>query len=540
MITDNGPGRFSDIIGHPQWQPQPAPVPAARAVEPGATKAYEVEQVPLKSNDVAIQDLDLRDVAWPRTTASSGWWRKYAGLVAVLDSAAIIAASLAAEGLRFGTLGNSLSDRKGVSYLLLSLLMVPAWVAVMALGGTYEQRHLGGGSEEYRRVFSSGSRFLAVVAIFAFVAKYDLARGFVAVAIPLATALTLLQRFFVRRWLHRQRGEGRFLRSSLLVGSQQSCALLAQQVRALPYAGLSIVGTCLPVGAHCPACDGDVDVVLGNVDQILDVVLKQSIEAVLIADDSTIAHGTLRRLAWQLEGMGVALMVAPEVTDVAGPRVSVRPVSGLPLLHVEEPELTGFRRLVKEAFDRTLAVALLALLFPALTVIGIAVRLTSPGPALFKQVRVGLNGRQFTIWKLRTMAEGAEALRADLLHLNEASGVLFKIRNDPRLTRLGKWLRRWSIDELPQLWNVVRGDMSLVGPRPPLPSEVASYSDRTRRRLLVKPGLTGLWQVSGRSGLTWEEAVRLDLYYVENWSPSMDATILLRTVSAILRRQGAY
>jgi len=280
--------------------------------------------------------------------------------------------------------------------------------------------------------------------------------------------------------------------------------------------------------------------VLGYADQVLDVVLTRSIEVVLIADDETIANGTLRRLAWRLEGMGVALMVTPEVTDVAGPRVSVRPVAGLPLVHVEEPELTGFRRLVKESFDRTLAGALLILLLPVLALMGIAVRLTSRGPALFKQVRVGLNGRHFTIWKLRTMSVGAEALRPGLLHLNEGSGVLFKIRDDPRVTPLGRWLRRWSLDELPQLWNVVRGDMSLVGPRPPLPCEVESYSDRIRRRLLVKPGLTGLWQVSGRSGLSWEEAVRLDLYYVENWSPSMDATILLRTVAAILRRRGAY
>ncbi len=470
----------------------------------------------------------------------SHWWRKYARLVAVLDCAAIVVAAVAAEVVRFGTLGNPSPDARRLSYLLLSLLMAPAWLTVMALSGAYEQRHLGDGSEEYRRVFAAGARFLGVVAIFAFVAKYDVARGFVAFALPLATVLTLLERFAVRRWLHRQRAEGRFLKRALLVGSEDSCRQLADQVRGRPYAGLSIVGACHAAQAYRGGVDDEALPLLGDADQVLDVVLARSIEAVLIADDVTIASDALRQLAWQLEGKGVALLVTPEVTDVAGPRVSVRPVTGLPLLHVEEPELAGSRRLVKESLDRTAAAALLVLFLPVLAIIGLGIRLTSPGRALFKQVRVGLNGRHFTIWKLRTMAEGAEDLRAEILHLNEASGVLFKMRNDPRVTRLGRWLRRWSLDELPQLWNVVRGDMSLVGPRPPLPSEVESYCNRTRRRLLVKPGLTGLWQVSGRSGLSWEEAVRLDLYYVENWSPSMDVTILLRTVSAILRRQGAY
>lgn len=493
------------------------------------------------SSDVRVQD--LASPAGPpmgaETAVTRDWWRRYVMGVAALDMVAMVAAAVGAEALRFGTWGSSSVTARGVSYLLLSVLMAPAWVAVMALGGAYESRHLGDGSEEYRRVFSAGTRFLGVVAIFAFLAKYDVARGFVAFAIPLATALTVLQRFTVRRWLHRQRAQGRFLKRALLVGSQASCSALAGQVRGRPYAGLSIIGACIPPGLR-PDDDGETLPVLGDADQVIDVVGTAGIEAVLIADDGTIPVAALRRLAWQLEGAGVALLVAPEITDVAGPRVSVRPVSGLPLLHVEAPELTGPRRLVKESFDRIAAAVLLMLLSPLLAVLGLAVRLTSPGRALFKQVRVGLNGRYFTIWKLRTMSAGAEDLRSEVLHLNEASGVLFKIRDDPRVTRLGRWLRTWSLDELPQLWNVVRGDMSLVGPRPPLPCEVESYCDRTRRRLLVKPGLTGLWQVSGRSGLSWDEAIRLDLYYVENWSPSMDVTILVRTISAILRRHGAY
>ncbi len=234
-------------------------------------------------------------------------------------------------------------------------------------------------------------------------------------------------------------------------------------------------------------------------------------DAVVIADAATLSVGALRQLAWQLEGTGVDLMVAPVVTDLAGPRISIRPVPDLPLLHVEEPQLKGPPRLVKEAFDRVLAGLGLVVLSPILVGLAVAVRVTSPGPALFRQVRVGLGGRQFTMYKFRTMIDGAESHLPGLVHLNEHDGVLFKMRRDPRVTRLGRFLRRWSLDELPQLWNILRGEMSIVGPRPPLPAEAERYRDHVRRRLLVKPGLTGLWQVSGPSGLRWEEAVRLDL-----------------------------
>ncbi|MDP1804591.1 MAG: sugar transferase, partial [Acidimicrobiales bacterium] len=352
---------------------------------------------------------------------------------------------------------------------------------------------------------------------------------------------TLLQRFLARHWLHRQRARGRFVHRALVVGSAQSCERLAAQIRALPYAELSIVGACVPAGEPEPILpDGRRLPVLGGPGDILGSIVASNAEAVLVADNATMDQEELRLLAWRLEGTGISLQVTPEVTDVAGPRLSVRPVAGLPLVHVDEPELSGVRRLLKEGMDRTLAALVLLVTLPVLAVLALAVRLTSTGPALFKQVRVGQRGRHFTMYKLRTMTADAEAQRGALAHLNEGDGLLFKIRDDPRVTRLGRHLRRWSLDELPQLWNIVRGDMSIVGPRPPLPSEVDNYCDRLRRRLLVKPGLTGLWQVSGRSQLPWEEAVRLDLYYVENWSPSLDATILLRTLLAILRGSGAY
>jgi len=248
----------------------------------------------------------------------------------------------------------------------------------------------------------------------------------------------------------------------------------------------------------------------------------------------------LRRLAWQLERDDVELVVAPALMDVTGPRISIRPVSGLPLLHVEHPELDGGRQVVKDLFDRVMALVALVVLSPLLLVVALLIKFTSEGPVLFRQTRVGRDGREFTVLKFRTMVVDAEARKTELLVHNEHDGVLFKIRKDPRITPIGRKLRRYSLDELPQLINVLRGDMSLVGPRPPLPEEVARYGGDVYRRLAVKPGLTGLWQVSGRSDLSWEESVRLDLRYVDNWSLALDLLILWKTWSAVVRGSGAY
>jgi exopolysaccharide biosynthesis polyprenyl glycosylphosphotransferase len=195
---------------------------------------------------------------------------------------------------------------------------------------------------------------------------------------------------------------------------------------------------------------------------------------------------------------------------------------------------------VKGGVDRAAAALALLSLMPVLLLIALAVRLDSPGPVLYRQERIGVNGRGFTILKFRSMSVDADCLLAELLYRNEGGGLLFKMRRDPRVTRVGRWLRRFSLDELPQLFNVLGGSMSLVGPRPPLPAEVERYDSSVSRRLLVKPGLTGLWQISGRSDLSWEEAVRLDLRYVENWSLALDALILVKTVRAVVSSSGAY
>jgi exopolysaccharide biosynthesis polyprenyl glycosylphosphotransferase len=296
------------------------------------------------------------------------------------------------------------------------------------------------------------------------------------------------------------------------------------------------VGCCLP-----PHHGAEVGIpVYGTFDDVAVAVRAAEADTVIVLSCPELDGQKLRRLAWRLERGDVDLIVASSLMDVAGARTTIRPVDGLPMLHVEHPRLSGASRMVKTVFDRVGAAAGLVLLAPVLLGICAAVLRDSPGPVLFRQVRVGKGGREFVIYKFRTMHDGAEQRRGELAGRNDNDGVLFKMRDDPRITRVGRVLRRFSLDELPQLLNVLRGDMSLVGPRPPLPEEVAAYPADMRRRLAVSPGLTGLWQVSGRSDLSWEEAVRLDLRYVENWSFSLDCVILARTLSAVCRSSGAY
>ncbi|MET4003012.1 exopolysaccharide biosynthesis polyprenyl glycosylphosphotransferase [Arthrobacter sp. UYCu511] len=248
----------------------------------------------------------------------------------------------------------------------------------------------------------------------------------------------------------------------------------------------------------------------------------------------------MRQLGWALSTSGTDLILAPALTDIAGPRIHTRPVAGLPLIHVTTPRLEGGKRVAKRLFDMSLSGILLLFFAPLMALVAVFIKGDSRGPVFFKQDRVGVLGEPFRMYKFRSMGVDAEARLPELQTDNDGSGLLFKLKSDPRVTRVGAILRRFSIDELPQLINVLNGEMSLVGPRPPLPAEVADYEDHVRRRLLVKPGLTGLWQVSGRSNLSWQDSVRLDLYYVENWSMTGDMVILIRTIRAVLQRDGAY
>jgi exopolysaccharide biosynthesis polyprenyl glycosylphosphotransferase len=466
--------------------------------------------------------------------------RRYARALVVIDALAVGLACSLAYISRFGFTDTRWVQATSLSYALVAVLAVPLWVAVTLLSGGYEARVLGVGADEYRRLLNVGLRFFALVAVLFYVTGVEVSRAFVGIAVPAAVALTLVGRYRARKWLHRQRARGRALRRVLAVGTTEAVSDLARHLRRSPHAGFVVVGACVPGGAERLRVDGTDLALHGPPDQALSALVEAQADVVAVAGEGGLPPGRLRSLAWELEGSGIDLIVAPTVTDIAGPRIAIRPVAGLPLLHVEEPRFSGAARLFKGCFDRIVSLVALIALAPVLLAIGLLVRRTSPGPALFRQVRVGRGGRLFTIRKFRTMVVAAEERLDGLRDLNEHDGVLFKLRDDPRCTPLGRWLRRWSLDELPQLMDVVVGHMSLVGPRPPLPSEVGHYGNDVRRRLLVKPGLTGLWQVSGRADLPWEEAVRLDLYYVDNWSPALDLLILWKTVNAVVRRRGAY
>ncbi len=460
------------------------------------------------------------------------WERRYVRSLVLCDLSAGVAAGAVAFALRFGDEVTAYNRW----YLLLSALLPVVLLLVLAISRAYERRFLFVGTDEYQRVFRGGVGLIAGAAVTSYALDLDLARSYVLAALPTAIVSAGVLRFLLRHRLHRARARGERLRRVLVVGHELAVIGITRQLRRERYHGLEVVGACLP-----PNHDGAVDLpVYGTFDDVATAVDAADADTVVVLSCPEIDGAALRRLAWRLERDEVDLVVASSLIDVAGARTTIRPFDGLPMLHVEHPRLHGGIRLVKEVVDRVGALVLLVLFGPVLLAVALSVRLTSRGPVLFRQVRVGRDGREFRIFKFRSMYVDAEARLAELRHLNEHDGVLFKMRDDPRVTGVGRWLRRFSLDELPQLLNVVSGQMSLVGPRPPLPQEVAAYADDVRRRLAVKPGMTGLWQVSGRSDLPWEEAVRLDLRYVENWSLSLDLVILLRTMTAVVRSSGAY
>ncbi len=464
------------------------------------------------------------------------WQRRYQRLLVLVDLGVILISTLVALEVRFGDSSQSVD---GISYPWLSVLLVPIWLMSLVGARAYETRFVGTGADEFKRVSSASLRLMAVIAVVAYTFKIGLARGYVAIALPLGTLLLLLGRYGMRRWLHARRKNGSYQHRVLAVGGSAGVAELAAQLDEEPYVGLALIGACLPAGED-PTALGELPV-LGSPAEVIAAVQATGADTVAVASGPGISPETLRHLSWDLEGTGIELVVAPGLLDVAGPRIIARPVAGLPLLHVEEPELSGPRQLLKASAEWLFATIAFIFAVPILVALAVIIRLDSPGAPLFRQTRVGRHGRDFTVYKLRTMHADAESLLESLRDQNEATdGLLFKIREDPRVTRVGKLLRRWSLDELPQLWNVVKGDMALVGPRPPLPGEVAQYGPEVARRLLVRPGITGLWQVSGRSNLSWDDSIRLDLYYVENWSLALDAMIVWKTFFAVFRRDGAY
>jgi exopolysaccharide biosynthesis polyprenyl glycosylphosphotransferase len=464
----------------------------------------------------------------------STWMRSYLRSAALTDCACALVGSGLALYVRFV----SQQGFVPASYIIFAVSLPVLWCSSVALAGGYEARFIGAGSDEFRRVLNGGAALAAGIAIASYAFKLDLARGYVVVALPSAAALDLVARYRLRKRLHRLRTSGSCMQRVVAVGHAPAVADLIATLCRDKYNGLSVVGACLAGRSMLDEIAGIP--VFGGLGRVSAAVRHFGADTVAVLACPEMSGIRLRELAWELEETGTDLCVAPALIDVAGPRTTIRPVAGLPLLQLDHPELAGGKQVIKAVFDRLAAGLALVVLSPLFVLIALAIRLDDRGPVFFMQTRVGRDGVTFRVFKFRTMIVDAEQRRLELEALNEGAGVLFKMRKDPRVTTVGALLRRWSLDELPQLFNVVIGDMSLVGPRPALPREVARYGDHMRRRLVVKPGITGLWQVSGRSGLSWEESFRLDLRYVDNWSIMLDVQILWKTFSAVVGGSGAY
>ncbi|WP_293054926.1 sugar transferase [Mycobacterium sp.] len=472
------------------------------------------------------------------------WQDRYSHRLRITDSLVVGASVLLAQYIRFGD-SPEMSGYPGVVMTLFSLLFAALWLACLAIFRTRSTHVIGTGIEEYRRVGSASFWTFGMIAMVSLAANIALARLYLAAALVLGTIGLLISRNIWRRHICRKRADGKYQTMVLAIGDRRKIAHLVHELDSNPKDGYVVVGACIP--GHGPprgetlTVEGRTIPILGDESHVVAAVNGCGADAVVVTQTEHLGVSAIRSLMWELESMDVDLAVAPGVMDVAAARLTLRPVAGFPLLHVEKPQYHGSQRFQKRTFDFCFALAALIVTSPLLVAAAVAIKLTSKGPVFYRSERVGINGEPFTMLKLRTMVVDAEKHVGRLLPLNEgADGVLFKLRQDPRVTPVGKLLRRFSIDELPQFINVLKQQMSVVGPRPPLQREVDQYDGHVHRRLLVKPGVTGIWQVSGRSELSWDESVRLDLSYVDNWSMAGDLMIIAKTVKAVLSGHGAY
>lgn len=476
------------------------------------------------------------------TDSAADWRRRYSSRIRLIDAGVVIWAVAGAFGIRFGIPDIDSNRVPDSEYVLLSIALVVGWWIMLEFWGSREARVLGSGSDEYKRVIASSAWLFGFVAIVSYALKIDTARGFVGLAFPAGALGLLIGRWLVRQHLSLERKHGKSDSRVLIIGGPFSAAHLVRSLNSAPSAGYRPVGVHLPGAVTESTSQFSVPVTgtQADFDSILAAIVEANVDAVAVSEGVNMHPQDLRRLGWELAVRDIGMILAPALTDVAGPRIHTQPVAGLPLIHVSTPKLTGGKKVAKRAFDLAIAGVLVTCLAPVFLVLALLVRTTDPGPVLYRQERIGLRGTTFQMLKFRSMKVNADA---DLRTLLEAQGSadtpLFKIENDPRITSLGRFLRKYSLDELPQLLNVLGGSMSLVGPRPQREGEVALYDDAAHRRLYVSPGMSGLWQVSGRSNLSWEESIRLDLYYVENWSLMGDIVILFKTFKAVFASTGA-
>ena len=417
----------------------------------------------------------------------------------------------------------------------LAAWMIGLWALTLLALGAYDTREFAARFDEFRAIVLGTIVSLGLVSFITFLSARAVSRGFVLITFGVGLAALVTVRYADRKLLHWWRNHGGLANRTIAVGTPAAVADIVAVLTREPWTGYRVMGMCT---------DGDqadsVVPILGSVEDLPRVAVDLDADTVLFAGGSYRSASELRQLGWAIEGLDLDMLVVPALTDIAGPRVHLSHVAGLPLVHVQEPRIAEAKGLAKRIFDLAVSLALVVVLSVPMAITALIIKLQDRGPVLYGQRRIGIDGLPFEMLKFRSMVVGADSIRPELELANEGGEVLFKIREDPRITRFGRFIRRYSIDELPQIFNVIRGDMSLVGPRPPLPEEVEKYAEHVHRRLMVRPGITGLWQVSGRSDLSWEESVRLDLYYVDNWSLTSDFVILLKTVRAVLFGVGAY
>lgn len=477
-------------------------------------------------------------------SAPKTWARHYRLRLLVSDMVIVAASVMLAVLFRFGVARDASVKLLGfpVDYWIVGGVIILSWLFVIGAYRTRDARVVGVGPAEYKRIVAASLLTFGILAIVFYVFKIEIARSFFIITFPLGLGSLALSRWLWRQWLTRQRRFGHYLSSAIVVGKSRDVQYVVRQIRKKSGAVYEIVGvaTKRTEGSYV-SVDGHSIPVIGGLDQVPAAVRRYSADVVIVAGQPAGGANYIRTLGWELEGTNAELVLASGLTNIAGPRIHMRPVEGLPLMHVELPQFEGGKHVLKRAFDIAVAAFALIFLSPLMLVLAIMIRKDSAGPILFKQERVGRNGEMFRMLKFRSMVTTAEKDLAGLMDQNQgAGGVLFKLHNDPRVTEIGRALRKYSLDELPQFWNILVGDMSLVGPRPPLLREVEQYESHVHRRLFIKPGLTGMWQVNGRSNLSWEESVTLDLYYVENWSLTGDFLILWRTAKAMKNPTGAY
>lgn len=485
--------------------------------------------------------VEVRPGTRPLPSTGTDWLARVNRRLVIVDTLAVTTATTVAAFLRFreAFLQPPLTGYD-LGYLGFWLLLIVLWLVFLAGFNTRDPRVLGFGADEYGRLVKATLWLFGSIGMVSYLGKLEVARGYVLLAFPLGLILLMYGRKKVRDWLNLRRGQGELLHRVVIVSGPEGDLRLLTELNTTPTAGFEVIDTITLIAAESAERGGAEEARARAVEAIVPRARALGADTIIIGPSARLAPEELRRVGWALEGCDTDLVVAPSVTEIAGPRLRVHTVEGLPLLHLEQPQFSGPARVAKRMFDVIGAALALLLLLPVLAVIALAVRMSGPGPVFYRQTRLGQAGTLFTCVKFRTMIDKADRIDPRTLAPEGFEARLFKLPQDPRVTRVGRVLRRFSLDELPQFLNVLRGEMSLVGPRPPLEREVARYEEHEHRRLLVKPGLTGLWQISGRSNLSWDDTVRLDLYYVENWSLTLDLLIIARTAAVVVRGEGAY